>query len=332
MGKPSRREFLKGVVATGAAAAGLPAILKRTALGYDEEKKKKKEDKKKQDKEKGAKDKLANSVAVAKNDNPAKAVKRTIDLLGGIKKFVKKGDVVVVKPNIAWDRKPEQAACTNPQVVAAIVKLCKEAGAKIIKVFDRPCNNAKRCYINSGIKAAAQKQGAKVTYVDSAGRNGFEKTKFANAKALFEWPMFKEALDADVLINVPIAKHHGTTKLTLCMKNLMGICGGNRGQIHRSIDEKLADIATLVKPHLNIVDAYRILWASGPAGGRTRFVKKTKTIIAGTNMVTVDAYATQLFKGLGRFGNIKPRDIGHIKIAGDRKLGEIDLKKIKVLK
>ena len=257
-------------------------------------------------------------LAVATGGAPGSMVRKTIELLGGMKNFVSTGDVVVVKPNIGWDRKPEQAANTNPEVVSEVVKMCLEAGAKKVKVFDRSCNAAQRCYESSGIKKAATQAGAEVSYVLDAA---FKETKFPQGVVLKSWPVYKPAMECDVLINVPIAKHHGLSRLTLGMKNLMGVLGGDRGIIHQNIDEKLADVAGFIKPKLTILDAYRILTDKGPAGGHPKDVKLTKTIIAGKNIVSVDAYGTTLF-------GLKPADLPCIVLGNKFGLGEIDLNKL----
>ena len=261
-------------------------------------------------------------LAVVTNGTPALMTRKVMELLGGMKKFVSRGDIVVVKPNIGWDRNPQQAADTNPEVVAEVVKMCLECEARKVKVFDRPCNTAFRCYHNSGIGKAAKDAGAKVSYVISAG---FSKMKFPQGEVLKKWEMYKPALEADVLINVPIAKHHGLTKLTLGIKNLMGIMGGDRGKIHWNIDDKLADLANFVRPELTILDAYRILVKNGPQGGNLKDVREIKTIIAGKNIATVDAYGTTLF-------NMKPTDLGHVVKAHKFGLGEIDLNKVNIKK
>ncbi len=261
-------------------------------------------------------------LAVVTNGTPTLMTRKVVDLLGGMKKFVSKGDIVVVKPNIGWDRNPEQAADTNPEVVAEVVRMCLECGAKKVKVFDRPCNTASRCYENSGIKKAAEDAGAEVSYVVDAG---FSKMKFPQGEALKKWYMYKPAIEADALINIPIAKHHGLSKLTLGMKNLMGIMGGDRGRIHWKIDDNLADLANFVRPELTILDAYRILVNNGPQGGNLKDVREIKTIIAGKNIATVDAYGATLF-------DVKPTDLGYVVKANKFGLGEIDLAKVNLKK
>ncbi len=261
-------------------------------------------------------------LAVVKDGAPEYMVRKAVDLLGGMKNFVSTGDVVVVKPNIGWDRKPWQAANTNPEVVSEVIKMCLEAGAKKVNVFDRSCNTAQRCYESSGIKKAATQAGAEVSYVLDAA---FKETKLPQGVVLKSWPVYKPAMECDVLINIPIAKHHGLSRLTLGMKNLMGVLGGDRGIIHQNIDEKLADVAGFIKPKLTILDAYRILTNNGPTGGNPKDVRLTKTVIAGRNITSVDAYGTTLF-------GLKPADLPCIVLGNKFGLGEIDLSKLLIEK
>jgi uncharacterized protein (DUF362 family) len=261
-------------------------------------------------------------VAVSEGKDYAQITKSVIDALGGIKRFVKAGDIVVVKPNMGWDRKPEFAATTHPLVMRAIAEECLKAGAKRVKVFDNPCNDPRRSYENSGIPAALK--GMDNVEVKQMEEERYKKTKL-NGVALKEWELYTEALSANVFISVPIAKHHSLTGLTLACKNILGIMGGNRGYIHREIEDALADVNSVVKSHLIIIDATRILTNHGPTGGSLRDVKVLNKLIASTDMVAADAYATGLF-------GLKPAEIAITATAHKRGLGEIDLSKVKVVK
>jgi uncharacterized protein (DUF362 family) len=298
----TRRDFIKTTIGTAAGLSltymGLPKLLAQTL----------------------EKTEIYPDLAVVTNGDPASLTRKVMELMGGMNRFVSKGDVVVVKPNIGWDRNPEQAANTNPQVVAEVIKMCLEAGAKKVKVFDRSCNSATRCYENSGIKKAASEAGAEVSYIVDAA---FANMKFSKGEVLKEWYMYKPAMEADVLINLPIAKVHGSAKLTMGIKNLMGIMGGDRGQIHWNMDDNLADLANFVRPQLTILDAYRILVNNGPQGGSLKDVVEKKTMIAGVQIASVDAYGTTLF-------NMKPTDLGYVVKANKFGLGEIDLAKLKI--
>jgi uncharacterized protein (DUF362 family) len=260
-------------------------------------------------------------LVVAHGASAAEITKAAIDALGGIRRFISRGDIVVVKPNIGWDRLPEQAGNTNPEVVASVVKLCFEAGAKKVKVFDRPVNDPRRCYVQSGIADAARAVGADVDYVDERKF----KDMAINGQALKTWPLYTEVFEADKVINVPIAKHHGLAKLTLSMKNWMGVMGGSRRQIHQKLDESLVDLAMKIKPTLTILDAVRILTANGPQGGSLADVKKLDTIIAGIDQVAIDSYGATLF-------GMKGSDLGYVQIAAKLGMGQMDLNKVRIKK
>lgn len=261
-------------------------------------------------------------VAVAEGPDAAAITRNAINALGGMKRFVKPGNTVVVKPNMGWDKTPELAANTNPLVVRAVVEECLRAGAKKVKVFDRTCNDERRCYKNSGIEAAlAGMNGVEVKHLEE---ERFKKVTL-NGKALKEWELYGEALSADVYINVPVLKHHGLSRLTIGMKNVMGIMGGNRGSIHKNIDVALADINSVFKTHLVVVDATRVLTAHGPQGGDIKDVKTVNKVIASTDIVAVDAYATTIF-------GLKPEDIAVTVEAHKRGLGEIRVDKMKIIK
>ncbi len=258
-------------------------------------------------------------LVVAKDSTPEMLTKLAIKELGGIKRFVKKGAVVAISPNIAFDRAPEYAANTNPEVVATVVKLCKEAGASKVIVFNHTSHLNRLTYKISGIKEAALKAGAEVHYINPFN---WTKIEIPNGKFLKSTEVYNLVLKSDVYINIPIAKTHDLAKLTMAMKMLMGVIK-ERQELHKNIDQSLADLATVIKPHLTVLDAYRILVRHGPSGGNLNDVELKKTIIAGTNVVCVDAYGATLF-------NKKPMDIGYIRIANEMGLGEIDLNKLKI--
>ncbi len=261
------------------------------------------------------------SIVVATGESPSKITRAAVEAIGGIKRFVSKGDVVVIKPNIGWDRLPEQAANTNPEVVAAVVKLCMDAGAKKVRVFDRTVNEARRCYHQSGIADAVKKAGGDIRHID----NRKFRTIPINGKALKEWPIYSEIIDADKVINIPIAKHHGLAKLTMSMKNWMGVMGGSRDRIHQKLDQSLVDLSMAIKPTLTILDAIRILTGNGPQGGSLDDVKKMNTVIAGIDQVAIDSYGATLF-------GMKGEDLGYVRLADRAGLGTMDLTKIEIIK
>ena len=259
-------------------------------------------------------------LAVARGPEPGAATRSAVNALGGMGKFVKKGMVVVVKPNIAWDRTPEQGATTHPAVVAALVRMSFEAGAKTVKVFDFTCNEARRTYENSGIAAAAKQAGAAVNYVDDWK---FFPGQFPPGAVMKDWLMYRDAVECDCFINAPVAKHHSLTRVTLSIKNLMGVCGNDRGRMHQDIAPKIVEVLAFMKPELTVIDASRILLRNGPSGGNMSDVKRVDTIIASADPVLADAYATTLF-------GIAPHEIGHIKLAAERKLGSMNLATAKI--
>jgi uncharacterized protein (DUF362 family) len=260
-------------------------------------------------------------LAVAHGASPSKITRAAIEAMGGMKTFVSRGDIVVVKPNMAWDRTPEQAANTNPEVVSEVVKMCFEAGAKKVKVFDRTVNDPRRCYVQSGIADALKPLGADVIYVDE------RKFKDMNIKgeAMKTWPLYTELFESDKIINIPVAKHHSLAKLTMAMKNWMGVMGGSRRQIHQRLDESLVDLSGFIKPTLTILDAVRILTANGPQGGNLADVKKLDTVIAGVDQVAIDSFGATLF-------GMKGSDLGYVRIADKYGLGKMDVSKLKIKK
>jgi len=258
-------------------------------------------------------------LVVARGISPARITKAAIAGLGGIRRFISRGDVVVVKPNIGWDRTPEYAATTNPEVVSTVVRLCYEAGAKRVKVFDRTVTDPRRCYKQSGISDAASAMGGIVSFVDDR--------KFRDMKlpgyALKSWPLYTEIIEADKVINIPIAKTHGLSALTLGMKNWMGVMGGSRGRIHQRIDGSLVDVAMSIKPALIILDAVRILTANGPQGGDLSDVRQLNTVIAGRDQIAVDAFGATLF-------GLKGANLGYVVQGHKAGLGTMDLSKVRI--
>jgi len=310
MGEPtiSRRSFLKGMVVAGIAASS-PWLLAP-------------QDQRQKEAEKSQRPSRGIDLAIAQGDDPKGLVYAAIAAIGGMERFVRRGDIVVVKPNIAWNRTPEQAANTNPAVVEAVVELCLNAGAKKVKVFDRTVNQPQITYRRSGIAEAVRRAGGSISYVNE---RRFKETAIPQGVLLKSWSMYTEALDADVFINVPIAKHHSTSRLTMAMKNIMGILGGDRGDLHPNIDQKLADLNTRIKSDLIILDAYRILTANGPNGGTLRDVKKVGQVIVGTDPVAVDSYGATLF-------GLRGEDLGFVRIGHQMGLGEMNLDKLNIHK
>lgn len=260
-------------------------------------------------------------LAFIQGDSPELITKEAIASLGGMKRFISKGDKILVKPNIGWDRTPKQAACTNPEVVKALIELSFEAGAKEVKVIDNPCNQAKRTYVRSGIAAAAKEAGAKVPFPN---RHRLKKIPL-NGEWLKEWEVYTDFIEIDKIINVPIAKTHSLSRLTMGMKNWLGALGGNRNQLHQKLDQAMIDLASFFKPCLTVLDAYRILIRNGPQGGRLSDVKLHKTIVAGVDYVAVDGMGTTFF-------GMSPQDMPYLRLAHQKGFGEIHLEKLHIEK
>jgi uncharacterized protein (DUF362 family) len=258
-------------------------------------------------------------LAVVQGENPSLLAQRAVGELGGMRRFVGRGDIVVVKPNIGWDRTPEQAANTNPQVVAELVRLCQEAGAKKVIVTDVSCNEPRRCFQRSGIAAAAAAQGAEVILPEERLFREID----LRGDVLRSWPVLEAFLNADKLINVPIAKHHSLTGVTLGMKNWYGILGGPRHRLHQHIDESLADLAAFLRPTLTVLDGYRVLLRNGPTGGNLEDTALKKTILASTDPVALDAYAARAW------WNLDERQLPYLQMAVHRGLGTASFEKLR---
>jgi uncharacterized protein (DUF362 family) len=260
-------------------------------------------------------------LAAVEGESPYAITKEAVAMLGGMKRFVGKGDKVVIKPNIGWDRTPEMAACTNPEVVKALVELVLEAGAKKAIVIDNTTNQAKRCYVRSGIQEAVKQAGGDMLFVDD-----YRIKKMALKGAwIKEWEIVLDVVEADKIINVPIAKHHSLCRLTMGMKNWLGATGGARNQFHQGLDKAVVDLAAFFKPQLTVLDAYRILVRNGPQGGRVSDTELVKTVVAGTDPVAVDAMGASFFR-------VAPRELPYLGFARDRGLGEFELEKVRLEK
>lgn len=298
-GTIKRRDFIKSGVATGISAlVGLHSVNELSAnqdLPFD--------------------------LVAIKGGEPDEMFDKGIEQLGGISKFVKKGQKVVVKPNIGWDVNPERAGNTNPQLVKRIIEHCFKAGAKDVFVFDHTCDDWRMSYKNSGIEDAVKSAGG--TIVSGASEKYYRKVTFSKGKKLREDKVHELILDSDVYINVPVLKNHGSAKLTICLKNQMGVNWDRRYWHKNDLHQCIADFATRIKPHLNVVDAYRIMQTHGPRGVSVEDVTLLKAQIISTDMVAADAAATKFF-------GLEPKDIPHIRIAHEMGVGTIEIEKLRI--
>lgn len=258
-------------------------------------------------------------MVVVQGDDPRALVRQAFEDLGGTQRFISRNDVVVLKPNIAWDRTPEQAANTNPDVVAEVVRQCWHAGAKKVIVTDVSCNEAERCFHRSGIQAAARSEGAEVILPDP---ERFREVNLGGV-ILKNWQVFEPFLEADKIINLPIAKHHGLTGATLGMKNWYGILGGQRNRLHQEIHQSLADLAAFMLPTLTMMDCYRVLLRNGPTGGNLEDVVLKKTMVAGTDPVALDAYVAKAY------WDLDSKALPYLELAAKRGLGRVDFENVR---
>jgi len=260
-------------------------------------------------------------LAVARGADPAAITRAAVAALGGIERFVPAGSDVIIKPNICVDyHSYEYAATTNPVVVATLVGLCLTAGAGRVRVMDTPLGGTpESAYQVSGIAEAVGAAGGEMEVMSPVK---FARFDIPAGRDLKEWVIFRDAVEADVLINVPIAKHHSLARLSLGAKNLLGVVR-DPNQIHRNLGQRVADLASLIRPTLTVVDAVRILVAHGPTGGSLNDVRQTDTVIASADMVAADAYAATLF-------GLSGVDIPYVRAAAEMGLGTLDLSTVRV--
>ncbi len=274
----------------------------------------------------GSDEKLLTTVpdlVAVRNGEPDVMFDKAIEAIGGISSVVKKGQVVVVKPNIALDRPPETGADTNPLLVKRVVEHCVTAGAKKVYVFDHTCNNPQKAYQTSQIKAAAESAGGVVVFAND--QKDYQEVSIAKAVTLKTAMVHKLIINCDVFINVPVLKHHAGAGLTIAMKNLMGAVW-DRGFYHKSgLHECIAEFCLYRKPDLNIVDAYRVTMANGPQRARAEDIKIRKALLLSKDIVAVDAAAAKLFGS-------EPAQTRYIQLAGDMGIGTMDLEKLNIKK
>ena len=262
----------------------------------------------------------AYDMVAVMNGEPVEMFERAMAAMGGMGKFVRSGQSVVVKPNIGWDASPERGANTNPELVAKIIEHCFKAGAKEVSVFDRTCDQWRRCYENSGIEKAARDAGAKVVSGDA--ENLF-RTVSIPGKRMKSAKVHELVLNSDVFINVPILKHHGGAGISIAMKNMMGVVW-DRGFWHQNdLQQCIADFLTFKKPDLNIIDAYRVMKRNGPKGVSVNDVSLAKSLIISTDIVAADAAASAVF---GK----KASEVAHIRNAAEMGLGKMDLSQLNI--
>jgi len=260
-------------------------------------------------------------LVAIKNGEPEAMFDRAIEAMGGIQRFVRKGQTVIVKPNIGWAREPETGANTHPGLVRRIIEHCLQAGARKVYVFDNTCNNWKACYQQSQIEAMAKAAGA--TVAPAHDERYYQEITIPGAVTLKKVKVHELIPDCDVFINVPVLKHHGSTRLTIAMKNLMGAVWDRGYYHHRGLHQCIADFGLYCKPTLNVVDAYRVTTANGPQRARPEDVKLMRALLISSDMVAIDAAAAKLFGS-------DPQTIDYIVMGQAHKLGEMNLERLNI--
>ncbi len=302
----TRRDFLKTTLAAGAAAAALPSLNLIAADAPSTG---------------GAPD-----LITVKGEDRVAMLDRALQAFGGLDAFVKKGQKVVIKPNIGWDRPPELCANTHPDIVSRLVKLSLDAGAAEVSVFDHTCHPWEKAYKNSGIAAAAKAAGARV--LPGNDESYYREVEIPNGVSLKSVKIHTAILDSDVFINVPVLKHHGGATMTACIKNLMGIIWDRRFYHRNNLHQCIADILSVRKPDLNILDAFSPMKRNGPIGNSVADLDTTvKQLLISADIVAIDAAASRL---LGH-----KDDIEHVRIAaaagyGNNNLGKLKIERVKL--
>lgn len=304
-----RRYFLKAVALTGIASTfrfseGLE-IMAQNARGHD-------------------------LVAVLGGE-PAAMFKKAIAEIGGMGRFVKKGQKVVVKPNIGWDRSPELAANTNPELVSAIIRECFAAGAREVVVFDHTCDDWRKCYKNSGIEDAVKNAGGKM--MPAHEESYYREVQLPQGVNLKSTKIHQAILDSDVWINVPVLKMHGGAKMSVSLKNLMGIVWDRRFFHSHNLQQCIADCNTLPKKAvLNIVDAYRVIKAHGPQGRSAADVALAKGLFLSTDSVAVDTAAIRFYNQIENMDLAAVEHVGKAEAlrVGTTRLESLSVKRIKI--
>lgn len=260
-------------------------------------------------------------LSVARGSDPMAITRAALAAIGGIERFVKSGDEVIVKPNICVDyRTYEYGATTNPSVVAAVVEMCVGAGAGRVRVMDSPfAGSPENAYSRSGIAEAASAAGGKMEIMNPAK---FRETEIPEGRDITNWPIYRDILTADVVIDIPVAKHHSLARLSLGGKNFLGIVS-QPSRLHSNLGQRVADLVSRVRPSLTVVDAVRTLMSHGPTGGNLDDVRLSETVIASHDIVAADAYAATLFGLTGE-------DISYVKAAAEMGLGTLDLDSIEI--
>jgi uncharacterized protein (DUF362 family) len=259
-----------------------------------------------------APDNVFPDLAAVRSKDHVLATVTAISLVGGIERFISRGDIVTIKANVGWDRTAEQGANTSPLLLEAVIRQCLKAGARRVVVADVPCNEARLTFARSGVKEAAEKTGASIVMPE---QHLFVRADLGG-EILGEWPVLRPFLETDKLINMPVVKHHGLCRATISMKNWYGVLGGPRNRLHQRIDTSIADLSDYFRPTLTVVDATRVMVRNGPVGGSLSDVEIKDTVIAATDQLAADSYSC-------RFLGLNPDHLIYLKVGNKRGLGKM---------
>ncbi len=261
----------------------------------------------------------AGRLAIAAGGGPVANLRLALAAMGGIESFVKPGERVAIKPNCAWDRSPEQAANTDPELIGELARQCLAAGAVSVIVVDNSCHDPGRSFERSGIAVAARDAGGSISHQRSAGTVRLD----LGGTVLGPWEVLEPIVRADRVINVPVVKHHSLSRATLGMKNWFGAVVGRRSNLHQRIGQVCAELGAAFRPTLTVIDATRVLTGGGPTGGSLALVRPDDTIAVATDPVAADAWGASLL-------DLGPEDLPHIAIAARLGLGTTDWKSISI--
>lgn len=262
-------------------------------------------------------------LGIAHGTNVGTMLRAAVGAIGGISRFIRTGDVVLVKPNVAFERSAPLGATSSPEVVSALVQLCREAGAAEVRVADNPIESPEACFVRSGVKRAALEAGAEL-YLPSAP--DFRTLETPGATLIARWPFFwRPFIGVTKVIGVAPVKDHNLCRASMTTKNWYGLLGGRRNQFHQDIHGIIADLALMLRPTFVVLDGLRILYRSGPTGGSLSDVKDGRTLVASTDSLAADAYGWDEL--LERKGEALP---AYFAKAADRGLGQPDWKSLNV--
>lgn len=267
-----------------------------------------------------APDKKQQTLSIVRGSDRKETVKKAIELLGGIDRFVKKGETVAIKPNIAFASSPRLGATANPQLVAEVIRLCYKAGAEQVIVTDNPINDPASCFTLSHIGKEASQAGAKIIMPKE---HHFKHTTLETGRLIRNWPIYYEPFKkAHKLIGIAPIKHHARAGASMSMKNFYGLLGGRRNIFHQNINTIIAELAMMVKPTFVILDGTEVMMTNGPTGGSISDLKRTNTMIASTDCVAADSYGCSLL-------NLKVPNLPYLKKAQNAGAGTTDYESLK---